>query len=420
MTSQAPHAHRTLFALVAGLPEENIRIVTCDIGGGFGNKVPIYPGYVVATAASLVLGKPVKWVEYRSENLISTGFARDYHMHGELALDERREDPRPARARSCPTRARSTPTPSRRSSGPGCSTSCTGSYDMPAAHVAARRRLHEQGARRRGLPVLVPGHRGLVPHRAARGQNAAYELGMDPAEFAGRRTSSARTSSRTRRPPGSSTTPATTTPRCDLAMDKSATTAAARRRASGTGAERPESQADRHRPRLVHRGRRRRQLPGLRHRRDQDVRLRRAAHPPDGQGHPEDRRADPGPGPRDDVRPDRGARSSASRPRTSRCSTATPTTRPTAWAPTRPARRRSAAPRPRWSRASCGRRPASSPRTCSRSSEDDLEWEPGTFTVSGHRPRGDDPGRRVRRLHQPPRGDGGRAGGRAPTTTRRT
>src|SRR6266545_3524987 len=84
MTSQAPHAIRTVFALVAGLPEENIRIVSPDIGGGFGNKVPVYPGYVVATAASLLLGRPVKWIEDRSENLISTGFARDFHMHGEM------------------------------------------------------------------------------------------------------------------------------------------------------------------------------------------------------------------------------------------------------------------------------------------------------------------------------------------------
>ena len=44
MTSQAPHAHRTLFAIVAGLPEHKIRIISPDIGGGFGNKVPIYPG----------------------------------------------------------------------------------------------------------------------------------------------------------------------------------------------------------------------------------------------------------------------------------------------------------------------------------------------------------------------------------------
>src|SRR5487761_746214 len=85
MTSQAPHAIRTVFALVAGLSEQNIRIVSPDLGGGFGNKVPVYPGYVVATAASLLLGKPVKWVEDRSENLISTGFARDYIMRGEIA-----------------------------------------------------------------------------------------------------------------------------------------------------------------------------------------------------------------------------------------------------------------------------------------------------------------------------------------------
>ena len=44
MTSQAPHAIRTVFALVTGLPEENIRIFSPDIGGGFGNKVPVYPG----------------------------------------------------------------------------------------------------------------------------------------------------------------------------------------------------------------------------------------------------------------------------------------------------------------------------------------------------------------------------------------
>jgi hypothetical protein len=85
MTSQAPHAHRTLFAMVTGLPEQNIRIISPDIGGGFGNKVPIYPGYVVATAASLVIGRPVKWIETRTDNLISTGFARDYLMHGEIA-----------------------------------------------------------------------------------------------------------------------------------------------------------------------------------------------------------------------------------------------------------------------------------------------------------------------------------------------
>ncbi|WP_250034374.1 aerobic carbon-monoxide dehydrogenase large subunit [Paractinoplanes maris] len=84
-TTQAPHAHRTLYAIVAGLPEHKIQVIAPDIGGGFGNKVPIYPGYVCAIVGSIVTGKPVKWMEDRSENLISTGFARDYIMRGEIA-----------------------------------------------------------------------------------------------------------------------------------------------------------------------------------------------------------------------------------------------------------------------------------------------------------------------------------------------
>ncbi len=84
-TTQAPHAHRTLLAMMTGLPEHKIRIVSPDIGGGFGNKVPVYPGYVCAIVGSMVTGRPVKWMEDRSENLMSTCFARDYHMHGEIA-----------------------------------------------------------------------------------------------------------------------------------------------------------------------------------------------------------------------------------------------------------------------------------------------------------------------------------------------
>ncbi len=84
-TTQAPHAHRTVYALVAGLPEHKIQVISPDIGGGFGNKVPIYPGYVCSIVGSIVTGKPVKWMEDRSENLMSTGFARDYHMNASIA-----------------------------------------------------------------------------------------------------------------------------------------------------------------------------------------------------------------------------------------------------------------------------------------------------------------------------------------------
>jgi aerobic carbon-monoxide dehydrogenase large subunit len=181
LTSQAPHAHRTLFALVAGLPEEKIRIITCDIGGGFGNKVPIYPGYVVATAASLVIGKPVKWVETRSENLISTGFGRDYHMHGELAFDADHRiigmrasilsDQGAFYADAQPSKFRA-----------GLFHICTGSYDFAAAHVSAK------GA----FTNKAPG--GVAYRCSFRVTEASYlierlmdvaanDLGVDPAEL---------------------------------------------------------------------------------------------------------------------------------------------------------------------------------------------------------------------------------------------
>jgi aerobic carbon-monoxide dehydrogenase large subunit len=85
MTSQAPHAHRTVFSLVSGIPETKIRIISPDIGGGFGGKVPVYPGYVLAAVATLTTGKPVKWIEDRSENLQADSFARDYHISAEIA-----------------------------------------------------------------------------------------------------------------------------------------------------------------------------------------------------------------------------------------------------------------------------------------------------------------------------------------------
>jgi carbon-monoxide dehydrogenase large subunit len=181
MTSQAPHAHRTLFALVAGLPEQNIRIISPDIGGGFGNKVPIYPGYVIATAASLLIGRPVKWIETRTENLISTGFARDYHMHGELALDadgkilglrtEIWSDQGAFYADAQPSKFRA-----------GLFHIVTGSYDYPAAHVVARGAYTNKApggvAYRCSFRVTEASY--LIERLV---QNAAYEIGMDPAEF---------------------------------------------------------------------------------------------------------------------------------------------------------------------------------------------------------------------------------------------
>ena len=181
MTSQAPHAHRTVFALVAGLPEQNIRIISPDVGGGFGNKVPVYPGYVVATAASLVIGKPVKWVETRSENLISTGFARDYYMHGELAVTndgkilglkvDMLSDQGAFYADAQPTKFRA-----------GLFHIVTGSYDFPAAHVTTKGVYTNKApggvAYRCSFRVTEASY--LIERLV---QNAAYDLGIDPAEM---------------------------------------------------------------------------------------------------------------------------------------------------------------------------------------------------------------------------------------------
>jgi aerobic carbon-monoxide dehydrogenase large subunit len=181
MTSQAPHAIRTVFALVTGLPEQNIQIISPDIGGGFGNKVPVYPGYVVATAASLLLGRPVKWIEDRTGNLISTGFARDYHMEGELALTAEGKmlglrvrllsDQGYTFADAQPTKVKA-----------GLFHIVTGSYDLPAAHVVADGAYTNKApggvAYRCSFRVTEASY--LIERLV---QTAAYELGTDPAEL---------------------------------------------------------------------------------------------------------------------------------------------------------------------------------------------------------------------------------------------
>ena len=136
LTSQAPHAHRTILAQLLGLAEHRVQVISPDIGGAFGNKVPIYPGYLLAASASFLLGRPVRWIEDRTGNLLATGFARDYRMHGELALDEKGRmlglkvdllsdhgafyaDAQPGKFRA------------------GLFHIVTGSYDIPAAHISA-------------------------------------------------------------------------------------------------------------------------------------------------------------------------------------------------------------------------------------------------------------------------------------------
>jgi aerobic carbon-monoxide dehydrogenase large subunit len=84
-TFQAPHAVRTVASLISVIAEHNIRIVSPDIGGGIGNKIGVYPGYICTIVASIVTGVPVKWVEDRMDKLMTTAFARNYWLQGKIA-----------------------------------------------------------------------------------------------------------------------------------------------------------------------------------------------------------------------------------------------------------------------------------------------------------------------------------------------
>ena len=134
-TFQAPHVIRTVVSLIAGLPESNIRVISPDVGGGFGNKVGAYPGYVCATVASIVLGRPVKWIESRIDNVSTTAFARDYHMKGELAADANgRITALRVHALADHGAFNSHAQPSKWPA--GFFNIVTGSYDIPVAHCA--------------------------------------------------------------------------------------------------------------------------------------------------------------------------------------------------------------------------------------------------------------------------------------------
>ena len=87
-TSQDPHSVRTaLSASVLHVPESKIRVISPDVGGGFGMKANIYPDDVLVLWAAKRCGRPVKWTATRSESLLCDNHARDQVVYGELCLD---------------------------------------------------------------------------------------------------------------------------------------------------------------------------------------------------------------------------------------------------------------------------------------------------------------------------------------------
>ncbi len=85
LTSQNPHIHRLLLSAVTGIPETDIRVDSTDVGGGFGSKIPLYGGEMVACAIAKKLGRPIKWMESRRENYVTTSHGRDHIDYVDLA-----------------------------------------------------------------------------------------------------------------------------------------------------------------------------------------------------------------------------------------------------------------------------------------------------------------------------------------------
>jgi carbon-monoxide dehydrogenase large subunit len=83
-TSQNPHIHRFLCSVMLQIPEHRIRIVSPEVGGGFGSKIPAYADEALVGFAAMDLGRPVKWAEDRSENYKTTIHGRDHVEYVEL------------------------------------------------------------------------------------------------------------------------------------------------------------------------------------------------------------------------------------------------------------------------------------------------------------------------------------------------
>ncbi len=84
-STQIPHIARFVLSLVVGVPEDKLRIVAPDVGGGFGSKLQVYGEEALALALARRLGRPVKWIESRSENMIAAHHGRDQINYVTLA-----------------------------------------------------------------------------------------------------------------------------------------------------------------------------------------------------------------------------------------------------------------------------------------------------------------------------------------------
>ena len=84
-STQIPHLVKMLYSMVTGHPEQKVRVVAPEVGGAFGSKLYLYAEEVVCGIVSKQLGRPVKWIEGRSEAYIATTHGRDHICDAEIA-----------------------------------------------------------------------------------------------------------------------------------------------------------------------------------------------------------------------------------------------------------------------------------------------------------------------------------------------
>jgi carbon-monoxide dehydrogenase large subunit len=84
-TTQNPHIVRFIMSAVTGIPEDRLRVIAPEVGGGFGSKIAQIQGDFIAVFCAMKTGRPVKWIESRSENYQSTTHGRDHVQDVELA-----------------------------------------------------------------------------------------------------------------------------------------------------------------------------------------------------------------------------------------------------------------------------------------------------------------------------------------------
>ena len=368
--------------------------------------MPVYPGYVLAVVASLTVGKPVKWIEDRSENLQADSFARDYHIHAELgATKDGKITGLKVRTIADHGYSDAAADPSKFPA--GLFNVITGSYDFPNAFVEVDGVYTNKPPG--GVAYRCSFRVTEAVHAIERMVDIlAHDIGKDPAAAPDGELHPARSSSRTRRRPAGSTTRATTRAALQKAMDmigyddlrKEQAEKRARGELMGIGISSfteivgagPSHDFD---------------ILGLKMFDSCEIRvhptgkvLARIGVQTQGQGH-ETTFAQI-------IAEELGFPVARHQDRVRRH--ATP--RPTAWAPTPRGPRRSPAP----PTAMASRKIRDKARKLAahllEASEDDLEWTTGKFSVKGSPgPVQDDPGDRVRGLHEPPAGDGGRPRG---------